>query len=664
MVRVACNLCNATFAQKSSLMRHVRRLHSGQPPVLDCQVCGLIFRNRQQFLLHYRNHARNSTFHVSRNAFRGVAKTLSKYHEDKDNLSVLFNEIRMEVIEVIQNEQNFGTEIKMSIVMMIQCVQLDPLGEIVDMDTMPFRSSFYEITRYEDLEPVIDSSFSQIERTFDEFLRNGSNWVMDTILETRLEFAQCGSLNGMCGLLTPITYFKDIKNVRTKIQRNNDTIGDCFYLCIAYHFTKCKKIEKLRDFISKRITKIKSQDSWNSMDVKKIQHFLKKNQSLDLRINVIFQDEKSLYPILSTKNLGASNTINLILHKLVKKDRLYYHYSYVEDLNKLLRKSYSDSTNITYEKTFPCPNCLHKFSSSWTLKEHEKDCLKTDTKKLLFFPEEKIQFDKFLSQFPIPFIGFFDFEATCENIKPEEQCKLCKEPKCIHNTRVESNQVPCGYSYVIIFRDGTIVANNSYLGEDPVNHFITSLIKDYETKIKPKFQAYPNPFLTEEEEEEFQSSEICHICKGSLRDESLFGMFDRVRDHCHIEGTYYGAAHQACNLSRKDKKHIPMFCHNFSGYDSHLIMKHLNPSKLPKINDKEICIKGLPYNTEKVRTLEIGKFRFLDSLGFLQASLSELTKNLQESKGKFNILKKMKLAKSSEQKQLLLRKGIINSSCY
>ena len=108
-----------------------------------------------------------------------------------------------------------------------------------------------------------------------------------------------------------------------------------------------------------------------------------------------------------------------------------------------------------------------------------------------------------------------------------------------------------------------------------------------------------------------------------MKDESLFSMYDRVRDHCHLTGVYYGAAHQACNLGRQDKKHIPMYCHNFSGYDSHLIMKYLNPAKLPKINEKEICIKGLPYNTEKVRTLEIGKFRLLDSLGFLQASLSD-----------------------------------------
>ena len=119
----------------------------------------------------------------------------------------------------------------------------------------------------------------------------------------------------------------------------------------------------------------------------------------------------------------------------------------------------------------------------------------------MFFPEETIKFDKHLAQFPIPFVGFFDFESTVQNIKPQEQCKLCQEIKCIHNTRTESSQVPCGYSYVIVFRDGTVVASNSYLGEDPVNHFISSLIKDYETKIKPKYQAYPTPFLTEEEEE-------------------------------------------------------------------------------------------------------------------------------------------------------------------
>lgn len=51
---------------------------------------------------------------------------------------------------------------------------------------------------------------------------------------------------------------------------------------------------------------------------------------------------------------------------------------------------------------------------------------------------------------------------------------------------------------------------------------------------------------------------------------------DKVWEHCHITGTYRGAAHQYCNCQcRKDSAKIPVCFHNAMGYDSHFITKAL-----------------------------------------------------------------------------------------
>ena len=54
-----------------------------------------------------------------------------------------------------------------------------------------------------------------------------------------------------------------------------------------------------------------------------------------------------------------------------------------------------------------------------------------------------------------------------------------------------------------------------------------------------------------EEEEQFQSSNICWICKKLIDDE-------KVRDHCHITGKLRGVAHQSCNINLQLTKNAPM----------------------------------------------------------------------------------------------------------
>ena len=50
-----------------------------------------------------------------------------------------------------------------------------------------------------------------------------------------------------------------------------------------------------------------------------------------------------------------------------------------------------------------------------------------------------------------------------------------------------------------------------------------------------------------EEEEQIQSSNICWICEKRIDSD-----VEKVRDHCHINGKFRGAAHWSCNKSSID----------------------------------------------------------------------------------------------------------------
>ena len=57
-----------------------------------------------------------------------------------------------------------------------------------------------------------------------------------------------------------------------------------------------------------------------------------------------------------------------------------------------------------------------------------------------------------------------------------------------------------------------------------------------------EYIATPKPMLlTATEFQTFTATTNCHGCTKPLGD-------DKVRDHCHVTGSYHGAAHNGCNF--------------------------------------------------------------------------------------------------------------------
>ena len=148
-------------------------------------------------------------------------------------------------------------------------------------------------------------------------------------------------------------------------------------------------------------------------------------------------------------------------------------------------------------------------------------------------------------------------------------------------------------------------------------------------------------------------AKICRICHQHFNvDESKVNKQSekKARDHDHLTGMYRGAAHSSCNLKHRKILKIPIFFHNFRGYDGQLISAQL-------AHFKEHPIKVIGQGMEKYLTLSLGKsITFKDSLMFLGASLEQHGKNLQASgMEKFKILQSEFPNATTEQLHLLLR---------
>ena len=107
--------------------------------------------------------------------------------------------------------------------------------------------------------------------------------------------------------------------------------------------------------------------------------------------------------------------------------------------------------------------------------------------------------------------------------------------------------------------------------------------------------------LTREQQMRYDAATTCCICKNeNLPFDPEQDDWRKVRDHDHVTGYFFGAAHNLCNKRRRVVFQIPCFINNLRGYDSHLIVQAFN-----KFPDREIRVIGEPM--EKYKQIAWGK---------------------------------------------------------
>ena len=171
---------------------------------------------------------------------------------------------------------------------------------------------------------------------------------------------------------------------------------------------------------------------------------------------------------------------------------------------------------------------------------------------------------------PVPFVIYADFEAITEKIQG------CQPDKTQPYTESYQKHTYCSYVYKVVccYDDQCTKPVQIYRGKKPSKKFMEGMLKEVTYWQKIIATKLKKPLtMSDKVEQHFQEASECHICKHAYTDKDI-----RVRDHCHITGSYRGSAHQGCNLklriNPKEFK-IPVIFRNLRGYDSHLIMQEI-----------------------------------------------------------------------------------------
>ena len=184
-------------------------------------------------------------------------------------------------------------------------------------------------------------------------------------------------------------------------------------------------------------------------------------------------------------------------------------------------------------------------------------------------------------------------------------------------TKLYQKHIPNSIGAKLVCVDSTFFLDTIiYTGKDCINKFIKWIFK-----MKGYCNQLINNYFNEklqmslDDEERYQNSQICWICKEKLNTE-------KKRDHCHITGKFRGAAHNKCNLKVRIPRKLPIIFHNLEAYEGHIIFKELN-------NFNDINIQVIPKTSEKYLSMIVnGGIIFLNSNQFYKGKLDNHASHL------------------------------------
>ena len=355
-------------------------------------------------------------------------------------------------------------------------------------------------------------------------------------------------------------------------------------------------------------------------------------EQLGLQINIFsfFDDEgKGRYPLYVSKKSHLSPAIDL----------LYWdgHYALITDFEKLLY----DITKMKVRK-YICRQCFGHFVSQDRLTKHQLFCSRADFNPSIFTlppPGTILKYKNIRYQQRVPFVVYADSESICL-------------PHDVHKkeSHFYAHHVVCaiGYKLVSEIPEFSNEPYQSHTGPDVMDWFMAQL-RDLEARCMALLFDNQRLVMTMADQRAFNAAWFCYICNRALTPG------DKVRDHDHITGRYRGAAHDRCNILLRKTYKIPVFFHNFRGYDSHHVVWGLR--KYPTV-DISLIGQGM----EKYLTLAWGEHLvFKDSYQFLASSLEALAANLlRAGRNKFKQMEKSfrQGGATHPQLELLLRKGV------
>ena len=384
-----------------------------------------------------------------------------------------------------------------------------------------FNTKMYINLESTDVKSILSEMIEAILNKIHNFQEGGSGWYFKEVISLEIHTVDYKPIKGSSYI--PLPDFLMRKKAIINMENKDDK---CFLWSVLRYLHPREKhstrINDLREYEND----LNFKGIEFPVKVKDIQKFENQNPNLP-GINVFsINDNNKIYP-LRLNQKDAKKSIDLFLFS---KDE-NQHYSLIKNFSRLVRSQITSDCR----KLLLCKKCLTHFTKKYLFKKHSRYCNKNETVAVKMPTKNSIlNFQNHFKKLPIPFVIYADFE--CFTI-PMNSCQ--PNPNKSFTEGYQKHE-PSGYCLYLKGLDGIdvnfkpIVYKKKTEDEDISKRFIKHVIK-LTHKIYREYYSKPKPYnLTPQEEKDFQSATICHICEQDLFKDKETGQILKVRDHCHF----------------------------------------------------------------------------------------------------------------------------------
>lgn len=589
-----CSLCQRPHGNMASLIAH-RKVHTFIPDGLPSSL-----------------HDDFGSIHLGRHAFGGrVCDYDLVANEPCPDVDRFFH-MSTGLISNLIRDLSRANILQGRMIARARCFKVDDAGIPVEEVFLHFPSfAFDYIDDNGGLEWFATHS-ARIKELLDTFQSNGSKIVFDCIERLYIKLNLTYNNNGQGTFKLPSKLGKKRQSII-----NVDSEGQCFKYALL-------SILHYDDVADSRRTSADSYGQWvgeldfgdidvNNVSISDISKIEKLN---NLKINVHVWEGKFLTIRYNNRRVVAPKTVNvLLIHHNDSR-----HYCGIISLRRL----YYDDKN--HNPSDFCERCCRLFSHKFAdrtkkaLEEHYQYCREGLLQNEALPKDKTYAFSNFAAEESPVLVCYSDIECY---IDPEtkKHCPAMIGMYEVYHTHFTQKREEAKVRY--------------WQKDDCIQKYLAYLDKLVRELHARSDELSNQPMkISKDEQHAFDAATHCPKCNECFTEETKH---KKVRDHCHITGLYRGPLCAKCNWRLRLKRRVlPVFFHNFKGYDGHLICKQA-------IGEMEGWqLRVIPTTKEKYMSLTarvpVGKTRenrtiffdivFLDSFQFLSSSLATLAGTL------------------------------------
>ena len=463
---------------------------------------------------------------------------ISRGNENNGDLLAFTRENKAKFTDLIENELKELKIVKVSFGFKVE-FSIERNDETQYMEHY-FREEEPHVFNRHDKELIKEEFDRFVERAKGEiegWSADGSGWVLERIMLAYVNVARYQPLRGGTYLPIPANLAKKKAIINVKIRDNE---------CLKWAL-RAALFPPQDGKNSQRPSKYPVVDGINYEDidfptrVKQIDKFEAQNRNL--AINVFGWENNCVIVHRLSRRKANVPRINLMLIESGEKQ----HYCYVKRESALLYDQNKDRNAKHY-----CMMCLTGFTRGDLPVNHEKYCNGVNGRPIrIEMPEERkntVAFQNHHKQIKVPYVIYADFEALVRKI---HRCERKPEIKVSYTEKTEQHEA-CGYSCMVVRRDGEVLGPKVYRGENAVGMFLSDILQE-EMTIRESL-ATPKPLLmTAEDWQKHKNATECHICNKSLIKDRFF---DSIPVCDHDTGSYCGQSHKGYYFALKQMEFI------------------------------------------------------------------------------------------------------------